>query len=127
MMCDNCEPGFYGSDCEQICSLNCMNVSCDKISGECQFGCKDDYSGDKCCIINNTGLYCANNTACRECESGYFGQTCNQTCSDLCISNVCEINSGICTEGCKAFSQDDIICVRSQGQGKYLYFTSTKY
>jgi hypothetical protein len=125
MMCDYCKHGFYGSECKLDCSSNCMNVSCNKDSGKCNLGCKNDYSGDMCCLNNKNCLYCANTTVCRECKSGYFGQFCNQTCSDLCINNDCEINTGICTEGCKASSRDDIICVRSQG--KYLYFTSTKY
>jgi hypothetical protein len=77
-----------------------MKISCNKDSGKCTHGCKNSFSGDKCCINNNNCLYCINNTACHECISGFFVQTCNQTCSDLCINNVCEINTGSCTEGC---------------------------
>jgi hypothetical protein len=100
-----------------------MNVSCNKDSGKCNHGCKNGYSGDMCCINSHNCLFCKNYTAFRECESGYFGQTCSKTCSDLCINNVCESITGICTEGCIAVL-DNPICAESKG--KYSYFTKTK-
>ncbi|XP_060602446.1 scavenger receptor class F member 2-like [Ruditapes philippinarum] len=125
MICDTCEPGFYGSYCELNCSPNCMNISCYKDSGKCKEGCKNDHSGDLCCIHSYNCLYCKNNTACRECESGFFGQSCKQTCSDLCINNVCEFNTGICTKGCIAVL-DNPICTESKEQANVDYKDGSK-
>lgn len=44
-----CLFGFFGKDCLNKCSENCMNfVSCDRFIGYCNGGCKFGWIGNKC-------------------------------------------------------------------------------
>lgn len=53
--CFACQPGKFGSNCMQTCSTHCSgNGSCNQITGDCDNGCKDGWTGSKCGIQQNT-------------------------------------------------------------------------
>lgn len=55
--CFACQPGKFGSNCMQTCSTHCSgNGSCNQITGDCDNGCKDGWTGSKCGIQQNTGM-----------------------------------------------------------------------
>lgn len=44
-----CQYGYHGRNCSNICSTNCNVTSrCDKVSGKCIGGCKPGWFGDMC-------------------------------------------------------------------------------
>ncbi|XP_053379859.1 receptor-type tyrosine-protein phosphatase S-like [Mercenaria mercenaria] len=93
--CNRCISGFYGISCNATCSKQCLNSTCDQITGNCNGGCKDNFSGDKCCIENGSCSKCDTNNKCRECKTGHFGQSCKKECPTGCASS-CNISSGVC-------------------------------
>ena len=48
----------YGEDCRYPCNEHCVNQTCNRFHGICQFGCESGYHGQKCeqgiytCICN---------------------------------------------------------------------------
>ena len=38
----------YGEDCQHPCSKHCVNQTCNRFNGNCHFGCKNGYHGQKC-------------------------------------------------------------------------------
>ena len=45
----DCQPGYYGNKCEQVCSGHCLNkLVCNYIDGTCSDGCKAGYIGKLC-------------------------------------------------------------------------------
>lgn len=44
-----CQLGYYGKDCQGVCSVNCFHASrCYKFTGQCYVGCKPGWTGNKC-------------------------------------------------------------------------------
>lgn len=44
-----CYFGYYGTNCRNQCSINCdMIGSCDRVTGNCDKGCKAGWSGIHC-------------------------------------------------------------------------------
>lgn len=44
-----CQPGKFGYNCKNTCSVNCKDYnSCDKTSGNCAGGCLDGWQGNHC-------------------------------------------------------------------------------
>lgn len=44
-----CQLGYYGKDCQGVCSVNCFHASrCYKFTGQCYVGCKAGWTGNKC-------------------------------------------------------------------------------
>ncbi|XP_041374099.1 protein draper-like [Gigantopelta aegis] len=58
-----CAPGTFGDDCTSFC--NCLNGSCDYVTGECTGGCQQNWTG----------------ITCSECDSDLYGHLCNKSCS----------------------------------------------
>lgn len=53
--CFACQHGKFGSECQQTCSTHCSgNGSCNLITGDCDNGCKDGWTGSKCGTQQNT-------------------------------------------------------------------------
>lgn len=47
--CSACQHGYFGSECKDTCSTHCSgNGSCNSITGVCDNGCKDGWSGSTC-------------------------------------------------------------------------------
>lgn len=45
----DCDPGRFGKNCMQRCSVNCNVTSiCDRFTGRCDGGCKLGWKGDTC-------------------------------------------------------------------------------
>ncbi|XP_078329596.1 uncharacterized protein LOC111116882 [Crassostrea virginica] len=40
--------GSYGENCQYRCSTHCVNQTCNRFHGICQFGCESGYHGQKC-------------------------------------------------------------------------------
>nr|XP_022307719.1 multiple epidermal growth factor-like domains protein 10 [Crassostrea virginica] len=98
--CFDCEDGYTGPMCEEVCPEglygkrcsfrcgSCLNQEpCHYINGSCLIGCSPGWKGD----------YCDKN-----CDPGYFGFECNSTCNNTyCVNSTsCEPSSGHCTSGC---------------------------
>ncbi|XP_061170743.1 tyrosine-protein phosphatase 2-like [Saccostrea echinata] len=44
-----CDPGYYGRNCVQECSVNCGGTrQCDRLTGECEGGCRPGWKGMQC-------------------------------------------------------------------------------
>ncbi|XP_060558068.1 protein draper-like isoform X2 [Ruditapes philippinarum] len=71
---------FYGSHCQNSCSIGCKEGMCDKDDGHCIDVCKSGFSGDKC----------------DSCVPGLFGNNCKLNCGKGCANNTCLISSGKC-------------------------------
>ncbi|XP_021354768.1 multiple epidermal growth factor-like domains protein 10 isoform X1 [Mizuhopecten yessoensis] len=96
-----CDPGFYGSSCNQKCSGNCKDKTCVQGSGLCK-DCEDGFFGPEC---NPCSTGCVNPTCnksfgnCSRCNAGFHGNNCDQSCPANCEDQLCIQNSGDCT-GC---------------------------
>lgn len=88
--CTTCQIEFYGDDCQGNCSSHCLGDPdtrrCAEYDGHC-FG---------------------------DCENGYWGPTCRNLCSPQphiqCVGDVCNRNSGHCTNGCTIFGREGTDC-----------------
>ncbi|XP_078329695.1 uncharacterized protein LOC144624166 isoform X1 [Crassostrea virginica] len=94
-----CDATHYGADCSQVCSVNCIQQSCNITSGSCSLGCKTGYYGEHCSkICGGCQAGCHRHTG--ECEGacpiGKFGAHCERTCSQTCEGG-CTKTSGVCT------------------------------
>jgi hypothetical protein len=47
---DGCVAGFYGNLCDIRCSNDCVNLTCDRIHGNCLHGYKTGFNGNMFCI-----------------------------------------------------------------------------
>lgn len=82
-MCDRvCSTGYFGIDCSRQCSKNCIETNkCDRLSGQCDNGCKPGWKGGTC------------NDPCNE---TYYGINCTQNCGSNCVNLSCHHQSGNC-------------------------------
>ncbi|XP_052694159.1 multiple epidermal growth factor-like domains protein 10 [Crassostrea angulata] len=77
--------GYYGSNCSIPCSdVNCQY--CHIETGTCQ-GCKPGYQGHRCEL---------------ECERGFYGIECSETCGHCRDVSQCSHINGTCLTGCEA-------------------------
>ncbi|XP_062613537.1 receptor-type tyrosine-protein phosphatase T-like, partial [Saccostrea cucullata] len=49
--CNECRPNFYGANCTEKCSSNCLNGHCHAINGTCLGGCRSGFLGDQCGVV----------------------------------------------------------------------------
>ncbi|XP_053390936.1 multiple epidermal growth factor-like domains protein 10, partial [Mercenaria mercenaria] len=94
--CNDCVKGYHGSTCNDECSPQCLNGVCNRATGNCDLGCKENYSGDKCCVEGGNCFNCSSNSECNKCKSGYFSEQCNKTCSSYCLDS-CDFVTGDCS------------------------------
>ncbi|XP_046566716.1 multiple epidermal growth factor-like domains protein 6 [Haliotis rubra] len=100
----SCRNQMYGEGCEINCSTSCINSSCE-ISSErkspvCSFGCVDGYHGQYCENRCPAGCQsCSDKSVCTSCKPGLYGQTCSDTCSSNCKGCWC-FKNGSCAKGC---------------------------
>lgn len=48
-MFTECSPGFYGQDCQENCSTNCIVPRrCQRVTGQCEGGCHAGWKEPKC-------------------------------------------------------------------------------
>ncbi|XP_053387233.1 uncharacterized protein LOC123543452 [Mercenaria mercenaria] len=85
--CTACPDGKFGRyrgyqyfHCNNDCPSDCLNKSCDSITGDCTYGCVRGYWGKKCkneCPNNCKTNECLNNGTCLSgCKEGYTGYKC---------------------------------------------------
>lgn len=56
-----CQSGYYGKDCTDICSVNCLHdYICDRFTGQCKYGCKSGWTGGRCNQRKTKVLYLFN-------------------------------------------------------------------
>ena len=92
--CHTCDPGFYGDFCNQTCSEHCEGNRCGR-DGRCR--CNVGYAGHPCskCPSNCGNTGCDDSFHCYTCQLGFYGDYCNQSCSEHCKNNWCD-RSGRC-------------------------------
>ncbi|KAH3875357.1 hypothetical protein DPMN_038620 [Dreissena polymorpha] len=113
--CTVCKPGFWGPKCQFLCGVNCVEFGgaryCNISDGTCRDGCMPTYFKHDC---SGSCPNCANNVCHRTtgtcldpiCDSGFFGETCYQSCPANCGLDpnglaYCDFTSGDCTYGCR--------------------------
>ena len=97
--CITCIDGNYGSACQETCSIHCEGSTCAK-DGKCI--CENKYYGPLC---DNNCKGCSENGCndkdgiCNDhyCIDNYYDpRMCNETCSENCENNKCDIFTGEC-------------------------------
>ena len=95
--CTECKDGFYVGQCLP-CSSGCNTATCRISDGYCE--CKPRHNqieGTQCLPCPQNCLKSCNQSLyCDSCKDGYYGENCNQTCSDHCENNKCD-RDGRCT------------------------------
>ncbi|XP_060558842.1 multiple epidermal growth factor-like domains protein 10, partial [Ruditapes philippinarum] len=103
-----CNDGFTGERCSEICERRCL--TCSKENGDTCMQCKGAFYTTDCslackpsCKVEDgkitcrlTDGYCLNG-----CAQTFWGDHCNQSCSNGCINLACDRTTGKCVEGCK--------------------------
>ncbi|KAH9491432.1 hypothetical protein Btru_032161 [Bulinus truncatus] len=79
----DCAPGTWGLECDKVCPTQC-NDSCHHGTGECY-----------ACLGYSNPPECST-----ECCSGRWGFNCQQNCSMNCLNELCNIQTGLCEQGC---------------------------
>ncbi|XP_056017453.1 multiple epidermal growth factor-like domains protein 10 [Ostrea edulis] len=113
-----CNDGWYGENCFARCNENCVNQSCDHITGSCTYGCKPGWRTPNCeqkCSVGTYGKDCGNHRSghCRNmtcnsitgsclegCTPGYLGSFCNKPCDKGTYGINCSKN---CSQNCLGF------------------------
>nr|XP_022306518.1 multiple epidermal growth factor-like domains protein 10 isoform X2 [Crassostrea virginica] len=85
--CIVCPDGQYISNKQCVpCPGHCVDgAPCDKLTGRCNNGCSNYWTGEYC----------------ETCLSGYYGNDCNTQCGKCAGNEMCDVNSGDCTGGCR--------------------------
>ncbi|XP_056019836.1 protein draper-like [Ostrea edulis] len=83
----SCPAGYYGLQCGSTCIGHCRdNLSCNHITGQCDYGCGNGWTGTHC----NT-----------QCPAESYGPDCVYNCSGQCLSYLpCDRTTGRCDRGC---------------------------
>ncbi|XP_052257824.1 uncharacterized protein LOC127862660 isoform X2 [Dreissena polymorpha] len=98
-----CNPGYHGAKCSLMCSANCKNNSCEKVTGKC-YECKTGFYGAECdikcytnCKLDQTNCR-QNDGYCDTCVVGFYGDQCDQNCSINCNLGImgCRKQDGFC-------------------------------
>ncbi|KAK7503374.1 hypothetical protein BaRGS_00005295 [Batillaria attramentaria] len=77
---ESCPAGRYGNHCYQKCrARRCKNGQCDVVTGLCT-QCDGNYVGSHC----------------RDCARGFYGGSCDQSCSAGCPNSECDQQTGHC-------------------------------
>ena len=67
-----CRKGFWGNNCEKVCSSNCVDQHCYPGNGSCIFGCNSDYCLNDIC--NKCTGICTD--GCKKRRTGDFCNKC---------------------------------------------------
>ncbi|XP_062585346.1 receptor-type tyrosine-protein phosphatase T-like isoform X2 [Saccostrea cucullata] len=101
--CNKCDLIHHGTDCLQVCSVNCINQTCDDDTGVCTLGCNEGYYSHKC--EQSCSALCPSGCSrysgeCKgNCPVGKYGNQCEMACNQNC-KNICSKVNGSCTFGC---------------------------
>ena len=112
--CVSCQPGFNGDQCQDMCPEGCNEVTtgskCTTQNNQiiCVNGCKPLYYDTDCKPCGSKCVTCDNSGICAQCNVGFYGSTCANTCSHTCGGN------GECS-----FIQNILTCNHGCDQGYY--------
>lgn len=53
VFCSECNVGFWGDNCSQLCSNHCDQLKCNGQTGECLHGCQEGYQLPSCTTSNS--------------------------------------------------------------------------
>ncbi|PVD24655.1 hypothetical protein C0Q70_15139 [Pomacea canaliculata] len=84
LLSPQCDVGYYGENCSQLCGHCRQDTTCDPDNGTCLVGCSLGFI---------PGL-------CTECDAGYYGKNCDQTCGYCLVNTTCDPVNGTCPSGC---------------------------
>ncbi|XP_076441097.1 receptor-type tyrosine-protein phosphatase F-like [Babylonia areolata] len=142
---DGCDPGFWGSNCDQPCPANCLNGTCNAIGlcARCEPGFRDFKCDHECaagsfgadcserCSFHCTVLDCDHVTGACACRAGWqqpqclqpcevttWGPNCTSSCSPGCVDQDCDAIDGRCQHGCQAGWLGDF-CDERCGRGQF--------
>ena len=91
-VCSVCKDGFYGDSCNYQCNLGCNTTSCHISNGYCE--CKPRHNqieGTQCLPCPDNCLNSCNQSLyCDSCMDRFYGDFCNQNCSEQCEDNRCD-------------------------------------
>ena len=97
--CEACYEGYFGHNCQEVCSQNCQDHICD-INGNCP--CVKNFYGEKCSLncdgCSSGGCY-DENGICTEhycSEKFYDPRMCNKSCGDCGGEGSCDLFTGEC-------------------------------
>ncbi|XP_076080778.1 receptor-type tyrosine-protein phosphatase alpha-like isoform X6 [Mytilus galloprovincialis] len=140
--CNSCPKTLWGQYCDRACSIRCTNLECDRNSGQCTSGCKKGYYGSDCSSNCSTAClygcdqqtavcfpsYCVNchggltkcdqsNRKCLNgCIDGFYGASCDKTCSVVTNNTLCtkcqpliSVGITVCTECQPEYYYDGVI------------------
>ncbi|XP_052084194.1 receptor-type tyrosine-protein phosphatase mu-like isoform X6 [Mytilus californianus] len=136
--CNSCPKTLWGQYCDRSCSIRCINLECERTSGQCTSGCKKGYYGSDCsstcpiscqfgCDQQTAGCfpsYCVNcngglpkcDQSSRKCLNGcidgFFGSSCDKSCSE-------ETNNNLCTKCQALISVGITVCTECQSEYYY--------
>ena len=105
-----CRAGKFSITCSDDCPENCRDSMCNQTNGACLNKCNKGFYGEYCnntCSLNCLGqgdICFSENGTCiaRECVVSWYGPRCEDRCSGNCMYEVCDRNSGFCSDGCVA-------------------------
>ncbi|PAV55847.1 hypothetical protein WR25_24942 isoform B [Diploscapter pachys] len=108
-----CRPGFSGTVCQDVCSLECINGDCIKGDlGREYCHCHDGWSGFLCDVSDNSVEGCNRNSDCQPNERCIENERGQRICvGDPCERVRCE-NDGKCVS-----KDDDFVCECVPGSG----------
>ncbi|XP_053379860.1 cell death abnormality protein 1-like [Mercenaria mercenaria] len=132
---------MFGNMCDEACSDNCKNITCERDSGKCLDGCRGNFNGSFCkdCVSGMFGPeckldcpkrcldgICQKNSGhcitcdghfagakCNKCIPGFYGSNCKAQCSQHCFNSTCDQITGNCNRGCKGNFSGDKCCVEN--------------
>ncbi|XP_061180611.1 uncharacterized protein LOC133189226 [Saccostrea echinata] len=97
--CIVCDDGMYAFNGGCIQCGHCKDDRpCDKRTGSCSSGCKENWTGDLC----------------KECIDGFYDQDCSTKCGE-CRSKICDKRNGSCLNGCKTNWKEPLCLECSNG------------
>ncbi|XP_060565264.1 multiple epidermal growth factor-like domains protein 6, partial [Ruditapes philippinarum] len=89
----------FGTECREICPVNCKDGYCNHVNGNCIYRCNPGYQGDRCE---------------RNCQALKFGADCKENCPSNCKNGYCNNVNGNCIHGCEPGYQGDTCEIKCQ-------------
>jgi hypothetical protein len=100
--CAKCTSGFYGPQCNETCSSQCLECSNGTICGSCNIGFFGVTCSEQCGYCKDNTSCNINTGNCEQCTDKMYGSKCEfHNCISNCLNDSCNATSGLCDFGCK--------------------------